>query len=237
MTHIPPGDRAPVDRELLLRRQSPKKSGTTERKEVPGIDMESALQRVMGNRALLGKLLFDFRRDYGNATQEVRTFLAQGELERGRCLVHQIKGVASNMGERALHEAARTLEQAIKQGRESDWPALTDTFEAAMREILTTISTLQLIFSEATTVQERCEDHAILNASDWETLKFSLIELANHLTRFSVGSMATFNAIRPQLLQTGLRSEVEQMMEQMNQFKFKEARTSLEEIAKLEIFL
>ncbi|CAK0782273.1 hypothetical protein CCP4SC76_820002 [Gammaproteobacteria bacterium] len=197
---------------------------------IPGIDRESALRRVMGNQVLLEKLLLDFKRDYGTLAGEVRALFTQGEREQSRRLVHQIKGIAGNIGARTLHEAARTLERAIEQGQDSDWPALTEAFEAALQEILAAIATLQPTVSAVEMTLESGDDDHGLGDADRETLKPTLRELADHLTRFSVGSTAVFNAIKPLLLRAGLHHEVEQMSGQIARFKYSEARTSLESI-------
>ncbi|MEI6414342.1 MAG: response regulator, partial [Pseudomonadota bacterium] len=226
MTHIQPGDRVPVDRERLRQRHIPSAGKTTAEGKIPGFDRQSALHRVMGNQALLDKLLLDFRRDYGSVAKEVREFLAQDEPERARRLVHQVKGIAGNIGAHILHEAARTLELAIEQGQARDWLALTETFETALQEILAAIATLQPKPCEAPSKEDDP-----LEAPDRENLKPALMELAHHLSRFSVGSTAVFNTLKPLLLRAGLHQEVEQMTGQIDRFKFSEARASLEAVA------
>ncbi|MBF0462833.1 MAG: response regulator [Magnetococcales bacterium] len=128
LAHLQPGEREPVDRESLRQRLCPPAGTAPAPEEIPGIDMASALGRVMGNQALLTQLLQTFQRDYATTAQAVRDALAQGASERARRLVHQIKGVAGNIGAHAVFAAARTLEQAIEQGRTDDWPALTAAF-------------------------------------------------------------------------------------------------------------
>ena len=229
MIYIKPGDRVSVNREFLLKRQSPFEG---ELDEIPYIDMRSALARVMGNRELLVRLLFDFLRDYETVAKDVREFLTQGESERGKHMLHQVKGVAGNIGANAVYEAARALELAIEPGRESDWSSLIDDFEVALQKILTTITNMQPIANET----EPSSNLDTLEAVDREAIKLALIELADHLTQFCADSLSIFQAIKPLLLRTGLHQEIEQIAGQIDLFKFSEALTSLEVIAnKLDI--
>ena len=232
MTYIKPGDRVPLDMELFRQRQCSTEEKKTGLEEIPGFDMESALHRVMGNQTLLKKLLLDFRLDYETVVEKVQAFFAQDEPERARQLIHQIKGVAGNIGAHTVHEAARTLDLAIKEGRKNDWPSLTDAFEMALRKVLAAITKIQPVASEADRVSDTVE---IFNN---ETIRPALVELAAHLKKFSISANSTFNIIKPFLLQAGFHQEVEQMTGQIDRFKFKEAQTSLEAIAeKLGIFL
>ncbi|CAK0781224.1 hypothetical protein CCP4SC76_7780003 [Gammaproteobacteria bacterium] len=235
MTHIKPGDRVPVDKAILRQKPgSPDEMSKESRalREIPGFDLGSALHRVMGNQALLKKLLLDFKRDYGSAAREVRGLFAQGEMERGRRLIHQVKGIAGNIGARAVQDAARTLELAIEQGQNQDWPLLIDAFETALQEILTAIAKLQpSVTCEAAIAVAPIQDENHLGDADRESLKPAMMELAHHLSRFSASSTALFNAIKPLLLRAGLHQEVEQMSGQIEHFKFREARTTLESIA------
>ncbi|CAK0743918.1 two-component system, sensor histidine kinase and response regulator [Gammaproteobacteria bacterium] len=227
-TYIEPGKRVPLNQELLQQRPFVKEKCHN----IPGVDMNSALSRVMGNQDLLMELLFDFNRDYATTAKDVRNFLTKGESEHARRLLHQIKGVSGNIGVNAVHEAARTLEQAIKEERENDWLPLTEAFEMASREIQTSISALQPTFFEESTTVEPSKKEDTLEVVDKETLKLALMELANHLKRFSLGSTAVFETVKPLLLRTGLHQEVQQIAGQIDLFKFSEALTSLESITK-----
>jgi len=239
MTHIKPSERVSVDREILPQKQHIHNGKITAWEKIPGIDMESALHRVMGNQTLLMRLLLDFGRDYNNVAEDVRKSLARGESERSRRIVHQIKGLAGNIGAGAVYETAQTLELAIEQGRESDWPALIDIFESELQEVLSVIINIKSVTGEENAnATSRRENSDPVEVVDSEAIRPSLIELAAHLNKFSIAANSTFNAIKPLLLQAGFQQEVERMTGQIDRFKFKEARTSLEAIAgKLGIFL
>ncbi|MBF0462832.1 MAG: hypothetical protein HQL87_15765 [Magnetococcales bacterium] len=100
-----------------------------------------------------------------------------------------------------------------------------------MREILASIADRHPPDHPAAMASDPVADPATWSDSCRETLQPALVELARRLTRFSVGSTAAFNAVKPILLRAGLSQEVEQMTGQMDRFRYAEARISLATIA------
>ncbi|CAK0753182.1 two-component system, sensor histidine kinase and response regulator [Gammaproteobacteria bacterium] len=238
ITYIKPGDRASIDRKSLRQLSPSSHEETAALEKIPGFDLKSALHRVMGNQALLVKLLVDFKQDYDNSAKDVRKCLTQGEPERGRRIVHQIKGLTGNIGARTVHAAARTLELAIEQRHENDWPVLVDTFESTLEEFLVAITDIQSIIHKTDMGVTSNSGPDSVGTLDNETIKPALLELAAHLRKFSISAHSAFNAIKPFLLQAGFHQEVEQMTKQINRFRFNEALSSLEAISeKFGIFL
>ena len=81
------------------------------------LDRNDGVNRLMGNHSLYLRLLRGFRQEYANAPTLLGTLLRQGQKEEeARRLVHTIKGVAANLGARALPDAALALEAALNGG-------------------------------------------------------------------------------------------------------------------------
>ncbi|MEO5341661.1 MAG: ATP-binding protein [Magnetococcus sp. MYC-9] len=238
MTHIKPAARVPLDREGLRQKHASALEERRAGEEIPGIDLQAALGRVMGNRTLLVKLLHDFHRDYASVAEDVRQALARGEVERGRRRVHQVKGIAGNMGALALHEAAHALEQAIQHQHAGDWPALTRRFDAALQALLASIAALP---PPVDRVEEGSAPDTSADRSgslDWGKLRADLVALAEQVALSKYEAMDACAALRPLLQQAGCTGEVERLHDQLGRFQFKDARTSLGEIAeKLDISL
>ena len=158
--------------------------------------------------------------------------MAKGETERGRRIVHQIKGIAGNIGARAVHEATRALELAIQQGSASEWPALIDRFDTGLQELRTSITKLPA----STDGTAEGGDSAVAvdppEPLDSEKLRMALVALAEQLALSKYSAIAAFAAIRPLLLQAGCGEAVERLHEQIDQLKFKEARDSLVMVVK-----
>ncbi len=85
-----------------------------ERLEAPGLDLRDGLERVGGNRSLYRKLLLKFSQSQAGVLELVR-----GEMEAGRIVeaeqkVHSLKGVAGNIGAKAVFERARALDECLR---------------------------------------------------------------------------------------------------------------------------
>jgi PAS domain S-box-containing protein len=81
-----------------------------------GIDVAAGLARLHGNDTGYLKLLHQVRDTQADAPAQVRAALAAGERERARRLLHNLKGLASNLGARALAGAAAQAVDALTAG-------------------------------------------------------------------------------------------------------------------------
>jgi two-component system, sensor histidine kinase and response regulator len=106
----------PGEREVPLPAAKP--AGDTEEidllESLPGIDIESALQRLAGNRKLFVSLLKGFHRDFKKSPDEIRQALKGGDLEVAERMAHTVKGVAGNLSADELRSTAAVLEERIK---------------------------------------------------------------------------------------------------------------------------
>ena len=101
---------------------------------LPGIDLRAGLSRLGGKKILYRKLLFNFRSDYSNYVQLIRSALNEGNTSKARNMAHTINGVAGNLGASELQHASAALECAIEQGE--DLAAGLDEFEKALAEVM-----------------------------------------------------------------------------------------------------
>ncbi|MEN6441217.1 MAG: Hpt domain-containing protein [Syntrophobacter sp.] len=86
---------------------------------LPTFDMDDALMRLAGNEPLLLDLLAKFVEIYSDAVPEIEELLAEGKEQDALRSAHTLKSVAGNISAKALHEAARDLEVAMREGRMS----------------------------------------------------------------------------------------------------------------------
>ncbi|EKD33573.1 MAG: multi-sensor hybrid histidine kinase, partial [uncultured bacterium] len=90
---------------------------------LPGLDQAGALRRLSGNRALLADLLQRFCRDFGKAADTLEAFVDAGKKEERDRFLHNLKGVAGNVGAVQVHATAAELESFFREaGREMDSP-------------------------------------------------------------------------------------------------------------------
>ncbi|MDF1613685.1 PAS domain S-box protein [Desulfurivibrio dismutans] len=86
---------------------------------LPGFDMVGALERLVGNRALLSRLLADFAQRLAPVQNTLVRHLRAGELTTAREQLHALKGEAANLGAVALAAAAGKLEAELKRASDT----------------------------------------------------------------------------------------------------------------------
>ena len=87
--------------------------------EVPGLDTAAGLQVAEGNRALYRRLLIRFRDGHRDFFEEFQRSRRSDDPSAALRLAHSLKGVAANLGLKAVARAARELEAACAAGPES----------------------------------------------------------------------------------------------------------------------
>lgn len=83
---------------------------------LPGIDVDAALARVNGKQALLFKLLQEFRQRHRHSAARLAELLPQ-DRDAALALAHTLKGAAATLGANGVADAARELEQQMRQGQ------------------------------------------------------------------------------------------------------------------------
>lgn len=112
-------------------------------REIPdmvGIDVESALKRVAGNKSLYINLLHRFVEGQEGTAELIRKALAQEDRTTAERTAHTLKGVSGNIGAQAVQSAAGELERAI--ARQEDSAQISErieTLERSLREVIQNI--------------------------------------------------------------------------------------------------
>ena len=121
----------------------PSSQKETELPVLTGIDVDSGLTRLGGNKRLYLKLLGKFLSDYSSADGELRQMLDLGKNDEALRLAHTIKGVASNLGVYALRDSAAEIEMKLRQNGVEDGRSALEHFAEnlnrtmeSLREIL-----------------------------------------------------------------------------------------------------
>ncbi|WP_320007265.1 transporter substrate-binding domain-containing protein [Maridesulfovibrio sp.] len=86
---------------------------------LPGVNVNSGLVKVSGNRELYRKLLKQFRARYLGATEDIRRQLGAEDREKATRTAHTLKGVSANLGADDLSHAAGEVERALRAGKKS----------------------------------------------------------------------------------------------------------------------
>ena len=90
---------------------------TTERRDrliAAGLDLDGALERVLGSEALLERLLGKFTADKN--FDALGSALAGGDAQRAYAAAHTLKGVCGNLSMTALYELFTRQSDALRRG-------------------------------------------------------------------------------------------------------------------------
>jgi len=82
--------------------------------ELPGINVQEAVQRCEGDEDLFYELLDFFAENYTRIIPEIRAALAQGDLKQAQFQAHALKGAAGSLSAFRLHQASEQLENLLK---------------------------------------------------------------------------------------------------------------------------
>ena len=109
--------------------------------EMPGMDIKQAVHLIGGREGLFLRLTSMFVTNFSSATSEIKSMLENRDAESAERLAHTVKGSAGNLAAAGLSEAARHLEQALKN-KEPDLERLIDDFENHLKEVVASIEQL-----------------------------------------------------------------------------------------------
>ena len=105
-----------------------------------GLNTHDGLSRVAGNRKLYLNLLRQFAEQQGSAVSQIATALGQGDSCLAERLAHTLKGVAGNIGAKAVQSAAGTLEKLIRNRTSAaDFESAKQSVSAALAPLVAQI--------------------------------------------------------------------------------------------------
>lgn len=77
------------------------------------LNTAEGLERLMGDGALYRQVLLRFRKDYGQAVEQVRALLAGGDKPAAQRKLHSMKGAAGMIGAQQMHRLAGEAEELL----------------------------------------------------------------------------------------------------------------------------
>jgi two-component system, sensor histidine kinase and response regulator len=196
---------------------------------VPGIDMATALKRMMGNRRLLEKLLRDFARDNQNIIDKIRGMLKNGDLNSARSLVHTLKGVSGNLSAVEVHQASLALETAILQ---NDQPGIATGLEKLGEKVHNLVTAISSIISITGLEKPEAAKDSIIASTDLTGIGELLQDLDDLLKKNNLNARKFFNILKEKLesgRSKGYLAEIESCLDRLD---FKAARKQLSELSR-----
>ncbi|NLR74378.1 PAS domain S-box protein [Leeia aquatica] len=104
--------------------------------EIPGLDMNSAVRRMRGDKDFFRRMLGRFVEGQRDCLFALQSELESGQLDDAERRAHTLRGVAATLGADALAEAAQTLEQALHAGEQQQLPAALQALATELESIL-----------------------------------------------------------------------------------------------------
>jgi two-component system, sensor histidine kinase and response regulator len=190
---------------------------------LPGIDLDQALNRVMGNGRLLRKIIVEFVKGNGMSVHMIADAVKGGDPEQALRLLHSFKGLAGNVGAGALFETARDLESALREKRLEATQALLETLAREMATVRESARMLEEAHSGSATASS-AEPESLGAERVAELFK----ELAKLLSLNRMDAQKQFVALKGHL--AGV-PELETLEEKIDALDFKGALRCLKGIA------
>ncbi|MCU7958809.1 MAG: response regulator [gamma proteobacterium symbiont of Bathyaustriella thionipta] len=120
-------------------------SGAVDFTRLKSFDSASGISRAANNSELYGKLLLRLATHHAGDADEIGVAIKKGEYAEARMQVHNLKGMAGNLSADSLFEAARLLEESLKNSSpdaaqiDNLLQALSLTLKQAVEEILSVL--------------------------------------------------------------------------------------------------
>ena len=138
----------------------------------PAIDFAAALERVMGDRDLLVRVLARFAGDYRDVAPRLHAALAAHDIALAQRIAHTLKGAAGMIDAGALRQRALELELALRDGPKASPAALVDALDAELARVLKEVEALSAAPQDTTsaaapiTTQQLMQLRAMLDIGD-----------------------------------------------------------------------
>jgi len=194
------------------------------RRSLPGIDITTALKRLMGNRKLFDKLLHDFVQNYSDIASRIKEALNRGDLESAQRLVHTFKGVAGNLSATNVFNTAQNLESIL---RETDRTYLNEEINRLNAGMQVIVESVKNIPPPVTVAQPVATEPYL----DIATLVRPIAELDKLLARNSLNARQQFSELKNKVSGQEFQELVMRLEDRINNLDFKEARNLLATLA------
>ncbi len=200
---------------------------------LPGIDIDSALKRLNGNKELFRNLLKEFLKSYHDISDKIQDALQKGDTEFAARMSHTIKGIAGNFSANELYTAAFQLEKGIKEKAEnlniSDLMPMLKNFERTLNQLLESIKHIGGIHNENSS--DKKSETGKKSSALTEENQSIILELNKALITNSFKAESLLNKAKGFLNAAGFQKEVKELEDHIDFFDFKNARKILVKIA------
>lgn len=152
-----------------------------------GFNIRNGLKYMSGDKALYGKVLYDFHAILQEKEEALREFLKKGDMPGYTIIVHSLKGNARNVGADDLADEAFELEKLSKAGQREDVEVRSPILFSMMRNMRESLK-VYLDHEEKTENIKEVEEDTQNKKITEDGWKKALQELADRLDDFDADS-------------------------------------------------
>ncbi len=228
---IKPGIRE-ADQEEILSDNNSKAVKLPEK--IEGINIQSALLRLRGNKVLLKDILIDFAEAYASVTQQIESEIEKGNFATAERVAHTVKGVAGNISADALHSAASELERGIRESK-GDYSSMLSAFHSSLQQVLESIEILKNSDDKDDHMPVKTVDIADI---DLNKMKKNIIQLYGFLKNSNAEASNSFEQLKDFIGNSILvvdgypiTEEIKELEQNIRNFDFYTAVSSIENLA------
>jgi two-component system, sensor histidine kinase and response regulator len=194
--------------------------------EIDGVDVAGGLSRVAGNKRLYRDLLVQFAARQGAVNSQIKAAIDGGDHKLAERILHNVKGVAANIGLGGISGAAEKLERTVRE-RDAAVPALAEEF--------TRVANRQVQAIESA-MRNATPDHVAQKGSsprfDARTVSAAIARLRTLIDSCDGDAAESFVALEGTLAGICDKPRLSALSAAINEFDFDGARKKLDEIAK-----
>lgn len=192
-------------------------------KNLPGLDIESGLKRLNGNKNLYRQLISEFAKTYKGVVEEIRDAINKGELHIAEFLAHRVKGIGGNLSAYEVQHAAYNLEVGIVGERTESFEELLLALKESMHPVILSAASLE-VHTEAKQLQPNLPIDIDRVASLIEDMEYLLLTYNSDAER-------CLELIKESIGSTRFQKEIKEIEEYILQFDFDNAIEPLKRIA------
>lgn len=198
---------------------------------MPGIDQEAALKALNNKTHLFGKMLHDFKKNFGSLPTLLQEWSGAGRWPEIQERAHAVKGVASYIGASLLMQTAQEMEDALRNGHQEDATNLLVPFINALDEVLSSLSALPSrretapIQDETSTIQDENSTTGNSRLTGIEDPIRQLIEL---LKKGELAAEEQFAEVEGLLAGFGLGEELKYISQLIDDIEYENAALKAE---------
>jgi signal transduction histidine kinase/DNA-binding response OmpR family regulator/HPt (histidine-containing phosphotransfer) domain-containing protein len=198
--------------------------------QIAGMDVQSGLKRVVGNRKLFLTLLKKYVTGQADAIDRIRAALQSGDAATAERDAHTLKGVSGNIGAASVEEIAMRIETSIRSG------AAPDVVEPALQQCQTELHALIVSICSALGMEAPRVASVATSIASVEpkvtgaglaAIMVKIDQLIDWMGEGDVGAVDLFEELQPVLQQELGAAVVQSIAKSLDDFDFEQAQETL----------